>query len=84
MDLAQQLLFVADTYAEHRRVSRTTVSGEIFRDSRVLDRIASGKSLTVRNYEKAMIWLSDRWPDETPWPGSALRPNAPTDKPDAA
>jgi hypothetical protein len=73
LDLEGQLIFLARSLSAIRGVGISTISGEIFKDSRTLDRVLSGGSLTVRNFEKAMRWFSSRWPTEQAWPQNVMR-----------
>lgn len=72
--LRSQLLTVADTYAAGRNLSRARVSTIVFNSGMALDRIASGKDLTTGNYERAMRWFRDNWPEGAEWPSSVEMP----------
>ncbi len=72
--LRSQLLTVADAYASARKLSRSRVSTIVFNAGLALDRIASGKDLTTGNWERAMRWFSDNWPDGADWPPTVSRP----------
>lgn len=74
MNLAEILLRCADAYGEAKKLARPTVSALILRDSRVFDRVDRGGSISIRNFERAMQWFSDHWPDATPWPDGIDRP----------
>lgn len=74
MDLAQTLLRCSDVYCEAKNLARPTVSAQILRDSRAFDRVASGGSITIRNFERALQWFSDHWPADVTWPDGIPRP----------
>lgn len=74
MDLHQTLLRCVDAYCEARGLARATVSGLILKDSRAFDRVAAGGNVTIRNFDRAMRWLSANWPENTPWPEGIKRP----------
>lgn len=74
MELESTLLRCVDAYCEAKRLARPTVSAQILRDSRAFDRVASGGSLTVRNFQRAMKWLSANWPEDAAWPEGVDRP----------
>jgi hypothetical protein len=74
--LRSQLLTVADAYASARKLSRSRVSTIVFNAGLALDRIASGKDLTTGNWERAMRWFSENWPDGAVWPPTVSRPGA--------
>lgn len=68
MKLAKELLTLTDEFCKARGVSATTVSGIIFKNSRVLPRIRAGGDLATRNYEKALRWFRSNWPEGAAWP----------------
>jgi hypothetical protein len=73
--LIDDLLIVARTYSgiTNRSLSRTSTI--VLRDRRRLPMMESGKcSITVRNYELAMRWFSEHWPDGYKWPSGVDRP----------
>lgn len=73
--LRVQLLTIADAYAKARKLSRSRVSTIVFNAGMALDRIASGKDLTTGNWERAMRWFHDHWPDGAEWPKAISRPD---------
>lgn len=75
MILTDALLLCADTYCGARKIRRPTLSGLVFKDSRTLDRVAAGGSLTVRNFEWCMTWMSKNWPADLAWPQGVERPS---------
>ena len=74
--LRSQLIAVADAYATARRLSRSRVSTIVFNAGLALDRIASGKDLTTGNWERAMRWFHENWPEGAEWPVAVARPVA--------
>jgi len=74
MDPTVALLACADAYCARRKIVRPTLSGYMLRDSRVLDRIAAGGSMTTKNYRRCLEWLSAHWPADLPWPSGVERP----------
>jgi hypothetical protein len=75
-NLRTQLIAVADAYAAHRGLSRSRVSTIVFNAGAALDRVASGRDLNTGNWERAMRWFSDNWPDGAEWPDEVPRPHA--------
>lgn len=73
-NLRDQLIAVADSYATARKLSRSRVSTIVFNAGGALDRIASGRDLNTGNWERAMRWFSDNWPDHAEWPAHVDRP----------
>lgn len=76
MNLADQLVLVADTYGAAKRRSRSRISTVVFNDGKRLDSVACGKDIGVRTFERAMIWFSDNWPPGVEWPAGVHRPKA--------
>lgn len=74
MTLRDKLLTVADAYAAARQLSRSRVSTIVFNAGLTLDRIASGRDLSTGNFERAMRWFSDNWPEGAVWPDKIARP----------
>lgn len=73
-NLRDQLITVADLYCNARNLSRSRVSTIVFNAGLALDRIASGRDLNTGNWERAMRWFSENWPDGAEWPASIDRP----------
>lgn len=46
----------------------------IFNDGKKFNLIENGADLGTEVYERAMQWLSDRWPPEIEWPSDINRP----------
>jgi len=74
MTLRSQLITVADAYCEHRKRSRSRVSTIIFNAGKTLDRVADGADLTTGNWERAMAWFHENWPEGAEWPPHVARP----------
>jgi len=74
MTLRDDLLQTADTYCAAVNRSRARIGTIIWNDGARFDAIAKGADTTTRNFEKAMQWFSDNWPDDTPWPEGVERP----------
>jgi hypothetical protein len=75
MKLTEQLLSVATTYCGAKSISLARVSTLIFNDGKRFDAIQRGGDLGTAQFEKALSWFSDNWPeaDET-WPLGVPRP----------
>ena len=76
MNLRDQLITVADAYCSARKLSRSRVSTIVFNAGLTLDRIASGRDLATGNFERAMRWFSENWPEGAEWPRHVNRPKA--------
>lgn len=74
MTLREQLLIVADRYAEASGIGRKRVSTLVLNGGGKLDAIAQGRDLTTGSFERAMLWFSDNWPSAVAWPQGVARP----------
>lgn len=79
--LRDKLILLARTYAgavgARGRADGPALSGistKIFNDGKTLDRIVGGGDIVTGNYERALQWFSDNWPDGAPWPEAVTRP----------
>jgi hypothetical protein len=72
--LRLHLIAVADAYCAARGRSRARVSTIVFNSGQTLDRIAAGKDLTTGNWERAMAWFHENWPEGAKWPREVSRP----------
>ncbi|WP_309086431.1 hypothetical protein [Chelativorans sp.] len=75
MMLKQQLLLVSDAYSALVGLSRSRVSTIVLNRGSTLDAIAQGRAdITTGTFEKAMLWFSENWPDDSAWPAGVERP----------
>lgn len=74
MTLREQIIVVADRYAEAARIGRKRVSTIVLNRGSKLDDIADGGDLTTGTFEKAMLWFSLNWPEKIDWPAGIPRP----------
>ncbi len=74
MMLREQIIVVADRYAEAAGIGRKRVSTIVLNRGSKLDDIAEGGDLTTGTFEKAMEWFSKNWPAEVDWPADVPRP----------
>jgi len=74
MSLTEQLIAVASLYSETTGVSLSTLSTKLFNGGSRLGAIASGGDLNTRNFENAMRWFSENWPENVRWPAGVGRP----------
>lgn len=75
MNMISRLLILSSEYCNDKRIVFSTLSSLIFNDGKTLSRLKNGSTITVRNYEHAVGWLSDHWPEDKPWPDFIERPN---------
>ncbi|CAI3953919.1 unnamed protein product [Commensalibacter communis] len=74
MNMIDKLLTLCSGYCESRKIVFPTLSTLIFNSGTTLSRLQNGGSITVRNYEHAVEWLSDHWPEDQQWPDYIERP----------
>ena len=74
MQLTEQLLTVATAYSERTGTSLSTLSTRLFNGGGRLATIANGGDLNTRNFESAMAWFSENWPEGLAWPAGVGRP----------
>jgi hypothetical protein len=69
-----QLLTLANLYAEATGKRLSTIAYWLFNDGKKLAAIASGADLHSGNLNAAVTKLSDHWPADLEWPASIVRP----------
>ncbi len=74
MIMREQIIVVADTFAEARGIGRKRVSTLVLNRGSKLDGIAAGGDLATGTFERAMIWFAANWPDGARWPEGVPRP----------
>jgi hypothetical protein len=77
MSKVLQLLAVSDAFLaapQHAGLEEKTVSYRVFRDAGTFRRLRSGGDLTTRNWDMALKWFSDNWPEGAMWPDGVPRP----------
>lgn len=76
LNLRETLLTVADTYAAQVRTrggrSLARVSTIVANQGSFFERLRAGKTCTLTNYEKLMMWFADA----ANWPGGYIPPDA--------
>lgn len=69
----QQLLRAITAYCNHKKLSERYVSDIIFSSNTAVLRLRKNSGITLRNYEKAMEWLTSNWPEDLTWPDGVQR-----------
>ena len=78
-------LTLVDRYCAHRRLSDARVSTLIFNDGARIATLRAGTGeIGVKRLARAILWLSENWPDGAEWPSEIPRPTAHSDKDAAA
>ena len=80
---SENLLTLANAYANRRKVSTATVSNLVVGHARLFQRLRRGGSCTLKTFQKALKWFSDNWPDDLFWPFEIPRPAPSPDSPAA-
>ena len=62
------------SYAAAVGKARTTVAHAAIGSDRFFSRLDAGGTFTVRVYDAAVQWFSDRWPADLAWPEGVARP----------
>jgi len=73
-ELRNHLIACATAYAAARGIELVTVARLATGDWRFIQRLQDGASFTARKYDAAMTWFAENWPEGTPWPNDAPRP----------
>ena len=71
----KELLSVADAFGEAKNLARSSVSKMVFGDGKTLDAISRGADMTIGRHARAMLFFSENWPEQTPWPQNVERPS---------
>lgn len=75
MTLREQLVRLAQEYAEAKGLSLARVSAIVMNGGHVLPRLATGEvDITTTKLERAIAWFSKNWPDDRLWPAYVRRP----------
>lgn len=74
MNSRSKLLLVAHTFSEATGRSLARMGTLIHNQGALFKYLEGGGSCTIDTYDKAMCWLSDHWPEATPWPEGVERP----------
>lgn len=73
----EMLIALAEAYAEHNRLTLSTVSTYAADDGKYFRNLREGAGLTLRKAERLLHWFSDNWPSDLDWPADIPRPRKP-------
>jgi hypothetical protein len=73
-ELKENLRALARAYVASRPYEPTTLWARAANDARFMERLDSGKTFTIRTYDRTVQWFSDHWPEGAAWPKSVVRP----------
>lgn len=77
LTLREQIVAVAEAFANsknHKSLKR--LSTVLFNDSARLDKLKAEGDVTTQTFERAMLWMSENWPDGAVWPADVPRPTS--------
>ena len=74
-DTAGRFVATLELFAEHKRLSITTVSRLATGSGDTVDRLQRGGTITIRRMDRALRYVSEHWPDDLGWPAHTRRPN---------
>jgi hypothetical protein len=75
MVFTEAFLSVVETFAAASELELRTVSSRVFDDGKVLPGLKAGmRTISFARAETAMLWFSEHWPDDVPWPAGVPRP----------
>lgn len=75
MNAIIKLIKLSEIYGKIRGLRSSTISLYIFNRGTIIPHLKKGGNITVRNYEKAIFWFSDHWPENEQWPDFIKRPS---------
>ena len=70
----EDLLAVIDAFLAASPIQEKTLSGRMFDDQKKIALMRSGSEITLTRANKALIWMSQNWPDGALWPEDIERP----------
>ncbi len=76
MSQIQQILALADAYADAEGIQLSTVSWRVFGDTKKLQALHDGGDLQTRRADGAMTWFRENWPTAAEWPEGIERETA--------
>jgi hypothetical protein len=70
----RQVLVLADEFIRVTGDPETTLSNQLFKESKKLRILRGGADLTLARYRATIEWFSSHWPDGAKWPPDLPRP----------
>lgn len=74
MKSIDQVVALANAFADARGIGEARVSTLVFNDGKRISRVREGADIGVRSVERAVQWFSDNWPEGVDWPLEVPRP----------
>lgn len=75
-ELKRHILACAQQYSAALGIPITTALRRANDTSGFYGTLIGSKTFTVRLYDRTMLWFSENWPKNTPWPEKVPRPKA--------
>lgn len=73
--LQRELQILVKDFTKATGKSMSWLSKEAVKDPNFVIRVDKGMGFTVNTYDRLIFWLSENWPDATPWPDGVSRPH---------
>lgn len=73
-ELKRHLLSLVEAYAGALGIGVTTVWRQAINDPAFQERLRSENTITLRTYDKAVVWFDENWPADFSWPAEIPRP----------
>ncbi len=70
----ENLMTLGRLYSANKKQSLRTLATKAANGGAFFDRLAKGKTITVRKYYNLIQWFSDNWPADLDWPKDIERP----------
>ncbi len=72
---AKHIPRLARIVAKSRSIRLSTLSTQVAKGGHVFKGLEEGtRSISLRKYSDFLIWFSDNWPEDLPWPEDIERP----------
>jgi hypothetical protein len=70
----QDLIELANRYAQHRGLTLSTVATYAGNDGKLFNRLSKGGGVTLRTASALISWFATNWPADLDWPDGIQRP----------
>jgi len=74
MTLRENLIAALTAYVSGSEIGEARLSTVLLGSGARIAKIRNGGDVNTATYERAMLWLSENWPDGCDWPAGVPRP----------